>query len=625
MRSGFQRICLTIIFSLIAALQPIIGAAPVAAQTNAASLSGVAFWDNDLDGSQSLLETVGVPDATVQLFNSNDDLLAETTTGENGAFHFDSLPAGAYNVTVIDLLACYNLISQETISLDLNDGENRNDLRFAFSRNDSWCDDPLQISYTAGSCTVPGLGLQTASLDLRNATGGALDLSDLPGDELDAFLFWSGAMDWIISYGDPDISFDGQALEADAGYGPQVWSAAPPRYSEEYESWAHRVAVEAGAGQHSLSGVDGYDVYASGAALFSVYLDPGLAAQQIMIADGLDQALGSDGPSLSPGTTRLIFPFDAASTARQATLISVVGNVIAGENSRLWTLTGAGAPPHSIVGLGAASDNILGTPEDMRWDLVESSVAIPAGAEWLAVQFESGPVAPLPRLEWVAEALILPLPDCESSGSQGSVNGAVFADVDANGIFDAGEIGLSGMNLVLLNDAGQAVRVETAASDGSYRIDGLADGSYTLLLDQPSIYIDSTTNPRPLTIANGQPLFDVDFGLVVTTANMVQTFEGRWQNGRVKLTWRTVHEDSGVSFILLRSQSQNGPFQIITDQAITGQDDPAGAAYQFSDSQAQAGQIYWYQLQTQPDGQTYGPIAINATAGHLLFLPLAIH
>lgn len=617
----WRRLVLTVLLSISISWQ-LAGLSSTAAAQSAASIAGLAFWDADRDGLQSPLETVGVPQATVQLLDEAGTVVAETVTTEDGSFRFDGLTPGIYTVSITDLLACYSLNSPPSLDIILTSGQTQDDVRFAFARKDTWCDDPLLITYAAGSCQAPGLDLRLASLDLAGTTGGLMDLGELPGPEVNAFLYWSGAMSWAIGYGDPDVVFDGRPLAADASYGPQVWSAAPPFYNDDYESWTHRATVSAGSGQHSLQGVDGFDVYASGAVLFSVYQDPGLPAQQIMIAEGLDQAEGSAGPNLSPGTTRVVFPLEAAPVERQARLITVVSNVLAGQNSRLWYQTGTGLPPHSIIGSGVALENVLGTPDDMRWDVVETTIAIPAGATWLAVQLESGPAEPLPRLEWVAEALIVPL-DCQSPADLASLSGVAFADVNANGLRDAGEVGISLLQIVVRDDRGQVVAVVRSNSDGSFLVSGLAPGAYQVLLDRPPVYVDSTENPRWITLSPGQALEGVDFGLVATTAVTLQRLEAHWQGRQVEVIWQTAQEDAQVTYRVLRSTSPSGPFQVLTEEPIPAQG-MAGALYRFVDDQAVVGQTYWYQLQSQPDGSLFGPVAAEGRKNaHRLFLPLA--
>ncbi len=74
-----------------------------------------------------------------------------------------------------------------------------------------------------------------------------------------------------------------------------------------------------------------------------------------------------------------------------------------------------------------------------------------------------------------------------------SVAGAVFVDVNKNGIRDAGEPGIAGVSVTLTgNDAGgtPVVRTLTTAADGSYSFDSLLGGTYRIEELQPTGYSD---------------------------------------------------------------------------------------------------------------------------------------
>ena len=63
--------------------------------------------------------------------------------------------------------------------------------------------------------------------------------------------------------------------------------------------------------------------------------------------------------------------------------------------------------------------------------------------------------------------------------ADGSIAGVIYYDLDGDGVRDDGEPGLAGRSLVLTRDGSQA-SVAGTAMDGSYRVDGLKAGSYTL-------------------------------------------------------------------------------------------------------------------------------------------------
>ncbi|MFT4603712.1 MAG: putative repeat protein (TIGR01451 family) [Rhodothermales bacterium] len=94
----------------------------------------------------------------------------------------------------------------------------------------------------------------------------------------------------------------------------------------------------------------------------------------------------------------------------------------------------------------------------------------------------------------------------------GVVQGTIFADVDQNGIQNGGELGLAYVTLTLFDLGADGVpgtyddgpsRIVTTASDGSYIIQGLPDSNYLLSVDDPSGFIATSTEPRPITISGG--------------------------------------------------------------------------------------------------------------------------
>ena len=62
----------------------------------------------------------------------------------------------------------------------------------------------------------------------------------------------------------------------------------------------------------------------------------------------------------------------------------------------------------------------------------------------------------------------------------GSITGLKFNDANANGVQDAGETGVSGVTINLLDGQGNAVTTQTTAADGTFEFDGIAPGSYSL-------------------------------------------------------------------------------------------------------------------------------------------------
>jgi ELWxxDGT repeat protein/VCBS repeat-containing protein len=99
------------------------------------------------------------------------------------------------------------------------------------------------------------------------------------------------------------------------------------------------------------------------------------------------------------------------------------------------------------------------------------------------------------------EGLISPDDSGTDSSGDNCLSGYVFIDADGDGIRDAGEYGVPGVQVTLTgtDTAGNAVnRTSLSQGDGSYLFDGLASGTYQLTERQPMAMadsLDSTTVP----------------------------------------------------------------------------------------------------------------------------------
>ena len=70
-------------------------------------------------------------------------------------------------------------------------------------------------------------------------------------------------------------------------------------------------------------------------------------------------------------------------------------------------------------------------------------------------------------------------------GGTNSLSGLVFGDTDHSGNFTAGDEGLSGVPIALINEAnGQTVATTTTALDGTYSFTDIADGTYSVVETQ---------------------------------------------------------------------------------------------------------------------------------------------
>ncbi|MFM8573003.1 MAG: collagen binding domain-containing protein, partial [Pirellula sp.] len=72
-----------------------------------------------------------------------------------------------------------------------------------------------------------------------------------------------------------------------------------------------------------------------------------------------------------------------------------------------------------------------------------------------------------------------------------SISGKVYEDIDQNGAWNSGDSRISGVQIDLLDRDGKLLATTTTQADGSYRFEGLAPGSYTVVERQPEGYFQA--------------------------------------------------------------------------------------------------------------------------------------
>ncbi len=98
----------------------------------------------------------------------------------------------------------------------------------------------------------------------------------------------------------------------------------------------------------------------------------------------------------------------------------------------------------------------------------------------------------------------------------GAIGDRVWFDVDGDGVQDAGEQGIPGVTLELLNAAGQVIATTVTNSAGGYLFDGLGDGTYVVRV-VPSTLPTGVTNTfggtqQSATITGASTDLSKDFG-----------------------------------------------------------------------------------------------------------------
>jgi Ca2+-binding RTX toxin-like protein len=110
-----------------------------------------------------------------------------------------------------------------------------------------------------------------------------------------------------------------------------------------------------------------------------------------------------------------------------------------------------------------------------------------------------------------------PVPSTPSSDGDpmtASIGDLVFEDLDEDGIFDAGEVGLAGIVLRLLQDDTE-LATATTDSNGAYAFEGLESGSYTVEVVAASLdgRVATTNESVNVSLAADEQNDNIDFGV----------------------------------------------------------------------------------------------------------------
>src|SRR6185295_5438285 len=103
-----------------------------------------------------------------------------------------------------------------------------------------------------------------------------------------------------------------------------------------------------------------------------------------------------------------------------------------------------------------------------------------------------------------------------------SVGDRVWLDSDGDGVQDAGETGINGVTVELLDNGGNVIASQVTAGDGIYTFDHLTAGNYSVRVVTATLPAGlaqtfdldgtGTANIASFSLAGGQNRTDVDFG-----------------------------------------------------------------------------------------------------------------
>jgi uncharacterized surface anchored protein len=149
----------------------------------------------------------------------------------------------------------------------------------------------------------------------------------------------------------------------------------------------------------------------------------------------------------------------------------------------------------------------------------------------------------------------------------GAVSGVAWLDSNANAVLDAGENGLAGVTVYLLDNTNTTVGSATTDSSGNYSITGVPPGSYTAQFVAPNGYVLSMPAADDVTLTSGQADNNVDVGLFQPAAVSGEVWSDTNANGvidagEVGKPGVTVDLLSGTTTLSSTTTDANGNYSI---------------------------------------------------------------
>ena len=547
-----------------------------------ASVGDLVWLDVDGDGVLDIGEP-GLPNALVELRDGTCTPSVDCfsmVTGADGMYRFDGLPPGTYEVFVDETTLPAGLIlapgsSNPSGAIVLGVEEQRLDVDFGYTSPPGtaligdrvWSDadaDGLQDPGEPGitGVTVNLLDAATAALVATTTTvpsGFYLFAAVAPGEyvvEIDAANFNPGAVldGYTVTAGPHSQGADtsrpftvgagGVAIDVDFGYeNPALFAISDSLWFDDNADGLRD------AGEGGLAGVtvDLLDAGSNVIATTTTDANGDLAFPGV--PDGSYTLSVSD-------TAGVLSGFTGTSAAAQAGQLAVVvaGADVAGDSfgynapGRIGDLVfsdadGDGVLDAGELGIGGVTIDLLNT----LTSTVVATTTTAADGSYLFANVDPGAYNVIitdtggvlagftatgdpdePGLCMIcnglgATTLSLGTGDLDQDfGYQNptlsGISGTVFEDLDADGVLEAGELGIAGVTVDLL-DAGGSV-VATAVSDGAgaYSFPGVPDGDYSVRVTDQAAVLDGYTltsalDEVPVTVS-GSDVTGVDFGYV---------------------------------------------------------------------------------------------------------------
>ena len=532
-----------------------------------ASVGDRVWLDSNGNGAQDAGEA-GINGVTVQLLDAANNVVATTTTSGDGNYTFNNLAGGNYTVRVSSLPAgvaeTYDLDGIATAnqaSFTLAAGASRTDVDFGYRGTASvgdrvWLDPNANGAQDAGEAGINGV-----TVELLDSSNNVVASTTTSGDGNYAFNNLAGGtytVRIVASSLPPGVAetydLDGVATlntatftlaaganrtDVDFGYrytgsvGDRVWLDANGNGTQDAgENGINGVTVQLLDSSSNVvattttSGDGNYAFNNLAAGTYTVRvvaasLPAGVAATYDL--DGI-ATLNTATFSLAAGANRTDVDFGYRNTGSvgDRVWLDANGNGTqdtgeAGLNGVTVQLVNSGGTVIASTTTGGDGNYTFSNLAAGTYTVRVVASSLPAGA---AETYDLDGVATANAATFTLAAGANRTDVDFGYRSVGSVGDRVWLDSNGNGIQDAGEVGLNGLTVQLLDAGGNVLATATTAGDGNYTFPNLAGGNYSVRVVNlpaglmPTYDLDGVATPSfaTFTLATGQVRTDVDFG-----------------------------------------------------------------------------------------------------------------
>ncbi len=489
---------------------------------------GGTIWE-DVDANGTLDDTaILFEGVTVVLYDDQGNVVATTVTDANGDYSFEGLPDGTYTVDVTDdanILGDYwksegtnpgadNNSQMDTNTVSVSGGSTDTTSDFGYYTDGAslgnfvWSDDNNDGIQDAGEAGIEGV---VVTLDITYPDGTVVTLTDTTDV-------------------DGHYSFDNLLLDEDYNTGGgatmptfELSAATPADYMP--------TVIDANANANDLADSE----------------DP--AGTTANPTQGSDDTTTNADPTMESPEASYDFGFSP-------NVGYAIGNYIwldedgdgdqdAGENGiggvlvELLDDTGAViATTYTDANGGYLFEDIA--PGD--YTVIVDSTTLPAGLDNQTFDLDS-------ILDHSTEVTIVnednldidfgynyaPPADTNTptTGALGAIGDRIWNDANGDGVQDAGEAGIGGVTVNLLDDTGAVIATTTTDAAGNYIFDNLPAGVYSVEVDDSTLPADFVTTPTgdpdndgdntsdPIVLGPGDVYLDLDFGYNNPTGNAI--------------------------------------------------------------------------------------------------------